>query len=46
MQLRRLKDAGIFCNARMSARLIKKFCNKKFCKVDGAAETALAVGNS
>ena len=37
MQLKRLKDAGIFCNARMSARLIKKFC-----KVDGAAETALA----
>jgi magnesium chelatase family protein len=37
MQLRRLKEAGIFCNARMSARLIKKFC-----KVDGAAETVLA----
>ena len=41
MQLKRLKDAGIFCNARMSARLIKKFC-----KVDGAAETALAAAMS
>jgi magnesium chelatase family protein len=41
MQLRRLKDAGIFCNARMSARQIKKFC-----KVDGAAETALAAAMS
>jgi len=41
MQLKRLKDAGIFCNARMSARLIKKFC-----KVDGTAETALAAAMS
>jgi magnesium chelatase family protein len=37
MQLRRLKQAGIFCNARMTSRMIKKFC-----KVDGPAEAVLA----
>jgi magnesium chelatase family protein len=36
-QTKRLKDTGIFCNARMNNRMIKKFC-----KVDGAAETVLA----
>ena len=37
MQARRFKDGGVFCNARMSNRHIRKFC-----KVDGPAEGILA----
>ena len=37
MQARRFQKGGVFCNARMSNRLIRKFC-----KVDGPAEGILA----
>ena len=37
MQAHRFKGDGVFCNARMQNRLIRKFC-----KVDGAAEGVLA----
>ena len=37
MQARRFEKGGVFCNARMGNRLIRKFC-----KVDGPAEGILA----
>ena len=36
-QSERFKGTGVFCNARMNSRMIKKYC-----KIDGRAETSLA----